>query len=39
MHRDTWFQKNAAVVDTYGSYLVDEEDENGEEEVATIEWS
>jgi hypothetical protein len=35
MRRDTRFQKNAVIVDTYGPYLVDEEDEDGEEVVAT----
>jgi hypothetical protein len=39
MHRDTRFQKNAAIVDTYGPYLVDKEDEDGEEEVAAAEWN
>jgi hypothetical protein len=39
MHRDTRFQNNATIVDTYGPYLVDEEDEDGEEEVVAAKWN
>jgi hypothetical protein len=39
MHRDTQFQKNTAIVDPCSPYLVDEEDEDGEEEVAAAEWN
>ena len=40
MHRDTQFQKSAAIAETYNPYLVDdgyEDDE--EEEVAAAEWN
>ena len=40
MRRDTRFQKNAAIVETYNPYSVDdgyEDDE--EEEIAATEWN
>jgi hypothetical protein len=39
MRRDTQFQKNATIVDTYGPYLVDKDDEDVEEEIVTVEWN
>ena len=40
MRRDTRFQKNAAIIEAYNPYLVDdgyEDDE--EEEIAVAEWN
>ena len=37
MHRDTRFQKNAAIAEAYNPYLVNEDDE--EEEIAAAEWN
>jgi hypothetical protein len=39
MRRDARFQKNVVIVDTYGPYLVNEDDEDGEEEVAATKWN
>ena len=40
MHRDTRFQKSAAIAKAYNPYLVDDSDEhNEEEEIAMAEWN
>ena len=40
MRRDTRFQKNAAIVETYNPYSVDDDyEDDEEEEVATAEWN
>jgi hypothetical protein len=39
MHRDARFEKNTMIVGTYSPYLVNEDDEDVEEEVATAEWN
>jgi hypothetical protein len=36
---DTRFQKNVAIIDTYGPHLVDEDDEDVEEKVDAAEWN
>jgi hypothetical protein len=33
------FRRNTVIVDTYGPYLVDEDDEDVEEEVAAAKWN
>ena len=38
MHKDTRFQKNAAIIEAYNPYLVDDDDEE-EEEIARAEWN
>ena len=40
MHRDTRFQKNAAIVEAYNPYLVDDDGEDDEEEeIVAAEWN
>ena len=40
MHRDTWFQKSAAIAETYNPYLVDDDYKDDEEEkVVVVEWN
>ena len=39
MCRDTRFQKNAAIVEAYNPYLVDDDDEEEEIDVAEWNWS
>ena len=37
MHRDTRFQKNAAIAEAYNPYLVNDDDE--EEEIVVAKWN
>ena len=40
MHRDTRFQKSAAIAETYSPYSVDNGDEDDEEEeIVVSEWN
>ena len=40
MHRDTRFQKNAAIAEAYNPYLVDNDSEDDEEEeIVAAEWN
>ena len=40
MRRDTLFQKNVAIAETYNPYLVNDGDEDDEEEeIAAAEWN
>ena len=40
MRRDTRFPKNAAIVEAYNPYLVDDDGEDDEEEeIATTKWN
>ena len=40
MRRDVRFQKSAAIAEAYNPYSVDDDDENdGEEEIAAAEWN
>ena len=39
MRRDTQFQKNAAIVEAYNPYLVDDDGEDDEEEIVAAEWN
>ena len=38
MRRDTRFQKNAAIIEAYNPYLVDDDDDD-EEEIGIAEWN
>ena len=39
MRRDTWFQKSTTVAKAYDQYLVDDNYEDEEEEVAEAKWN
>ena len=40
MHRDTRFEKSAAIAEAYNPYSVDDGyEDNEEDEVATAEWN
>ena len=39
IHRDTQFQKNAAIAETYNPYSVDDGYEDEEEEITVAKWN